>query len=374
MIKFNQRTIFVCNVIPPFQGGASSIIGNILKSKAFSDVYIAGRESRINNKLFLKKRILKLPLSFGSKNLFIRICLYFISFILLVKFIRDNDIKNVVAVYRDQGSFVLGFLSSFFTRTNLFVYMTDLYAENYKSILKTLIQKIIFNYSKKIFCLNDAMLKYYLKKYNGKTFSIPHTVNNCNPRIQKVIKDSFSIAYVGSITFDRIDLLRNLIEIVNSSDDLNLVLYTNADPKFLEKHSLAGMNIKSFYINDKDILLDRLSTHNLMYLPLAFDEVSTSSYIQIKTSFATKSMEYLLSGCPILVNASSDTFTFQYLKNNNAAILLDSDKIVDLKKTIYAIKNNDIDTQEILNNSKSLLKKHHIDNISSKFLNLINQK
>ena len=64
---------------------------------------------------------------------------------------------------------------------------------------------------------------------------------------------------------------------MNSSDDLNLVLYTNADPKFLEKHSLAGMNIKSFYINDKDILLDRLSTHNLMYLPLAFDEVSKNA-------------------------------------------------------------------------------------------------
>lgn len=250
--------------------------------------------------------------------------------------------------------------------------MTDLYAENYNSKIKKYIQHIIFKKSKNIFCITNDLNSYYSKKWK-KVYTIPHIIKSIQLKNSKIDKNFFSIAYVGSINNDRIQLLKNLVSIVKKYNDFKLTLFTHHDHNFLKKSELLGKNIDIMFFDSKDKLLNKLSEYNLMYLPLSFKKVSNSTYLQIKTAFATKSIEYLQSRRPILVNANYDTFTYKYFHYHKAAFCLSSDNPEELEKLLFNFKNNKLDTKKVLKNALKLLEKHSEDIVAKKIRKQINK-
>lgn len=217
-----------------------------------------------------------------------------------------------------------------------------MYAENYKSSLKNLIQKIIFYKAEKIFCLNEAMRLHYISKGYQKVYVIPSTIPTiAQSSLKKFESGIFNIAFSGTVTFDRLDLLQELVNIFGNKPGFHIYLFTPQDKDFLVSNNLLASNVTYCFIESREILLERLKNCHLLYLPLTFKKPHDSrGLLQLETCLGTKSYEYMQTGVPILVHSPRDYYTYKYFEENDSALLLGSDNQKDLEFLIYQIKEN----------------------------------
>ncbi len=237
---------------------------------------------------------------------------------------------------------MLSYIISLLTGKSLYVYMTDLYAENDISKKKYFFQRLIFKRAKCIFCLNQAMKEHYIEAGNRNVIVIPSTVPEILPlKLRGLDVKVFKIAFSGTILYDRLDLLQMLVRIIGNNPAFQLFLYSPHDEKFLKSNSLYANNVVCEFVNDPKLLIEKLQLCNLLYLPLTFKKPDDQrSYLQLKTCLGTKSYEYMQTGVPILVHSPSDYYTYQFFKASKSAILLDLETEEDLASMINEIKSD----------------------------------
>lgn len=362
--------------IPPDIGGAATIINNLF---AFADdnVTIVGRKSRIIlDTTKARYNRVEIPLSEKPESKFVKIFLFLKSIFICLQVIYKSKIKYILGVYRDESSFILSYILSILTRRKLYVYMTDLYAENYISKKKKIIQNIIFKRAKIIFCLNQAMKDYYISMGYKIVEIIPTTIIEIVPFKRKIYKEGvFKIAFSGSIIYDRLDLLQKLVKIIGNNSKYHLMLLSPHDEEFLRQNELKSSNVSIEFVNNSKLLIEKLQECHLLYLPLTFNKPNNQrSYLQLKTCLATKSFEYMQTGVPILVHSPVDYFTYSFFKNTNSAIMQNSGKEENLLKKIEEISNNYKDLSIYAINAHQQLKNYKSDTILNKLSNLISPK
>jgi hypothetical protein len=346
--------------LPPDGGGAATIIRNLFE---FADetVTIVGRKSRFNLDIsHTKYKKVEIPLSDKPENIFYKIKYFIQSVYICLKEIRNSNISSILGVYRDESSLILSYIVSVISGKPLFVYLTDLYAENYNSHTKKIFQKIIFNRAKSILCLNEAMKSHYISLGYNQVEIILSTVPEILPlKIKEFDGKVFKIAFSGSIIYDRLDLLQMLVKIIGNNPHYELNLYCPHNEDYLKSNQLFANNVKFEYLNDPTQLLKKLQENHLLYLPLTFKKPdSQRSYLQLKTCLGTKSYEYMQTGVPILVHSPSEYYTYKYFEASNSAILLNSNACNKLTAKLDEIEKNYSNYSFVVKNSNLKLTEH----------------
>jgi hypothetical protein len=321
-------------------GGAATIIRNLFEF-ADENVTIIGRESRLEQGMHLVNyKKVAIPLSDKSESILLKIRYFIDSIVISRKEIKKSRITHILGVYRDESSLVLSFVVSLLSRKPLFVYLTDLFAENYLSKKKHLLQRLIFRRSKCIFCLNESMKVHYRQLGYRNVEVILSTIPNILPLDVKVYNGGiFKIAFSGSIVYDRLDLLQMLVEAFGNNPEFQLNFYTTHDEEFFKENSLFASNVRIEYVNNSFMLSKKLQENHLLYFPLTFNEPNNHrSYLQLKTCLGTKSFEYMQTGVPILVHCPSEYYTSEFFKSNRSAVLLNSPRKEDLIQLIGKVK------------------------------------
>jgi hypothetical protein len=346
--------------LPPDAGGAATIIRNLFEF-ADESITIVGRKSRYNLDIsHTKYKKVEIPLSDKPERVIYKIKYFIQSIAICMKEIRNSNISSILGVYRDESSFILSYVVSVLTGKPLFVYLTDLYAENYDSPTKKLFQNIIFKRAKYIFCLNQAMKNYYVSAGYKNVEVILSTIPEIIPlKIKEYDETVFKIAFSGSIIYDRLDLLQMLVKIIGNNPQYELNFFSPHDKEFLISNHLYANNINCEYVNDPALLIKKLQQNHLLYLPLIFKKPdSQRSFLQLKTCLGTKSYEYMQTGVPILVHSPSEYYTYQFFESTNSGILLNSSKQDDLSKKLNEIKNDYNNTHHIVVNAHNQLNYH----------------
>jgi len=221
--------------LPPDAGGAATIIRNLFE---FADdtVTIVGRKSRYPmDYLTTQYNKVEIPLSDRPESKWLKLKYFVQSILICLKVIRQTHTKNILGVYRDESSLILSYLVSLLSGKPLFVYLTDLYAENYGSKKKQYLQKLIFKRAKSIFCLNQAMKNHYVAAGYKQVEVIPSTVPEILPLKTRVFDgEVFKIAFSGSIIYDRLDLLQMLVRIIGNNPAYQLLLFSPHDEFFFK--------------------------------------------------------------------------------------------------------------------------------------------
>ena len=113
-----------------------------------------------------------------------------------------------------------------------------------------------------------------------------------------------------------------------------------------------------------------LSKANYLLLPLPFD--GTQKFTNL--SLPTKLPEYFASKAPIIAITPKNTALYNYLNDNNAAYLIDSDdKKVLLSKLKKLITDSDSINLKVDNAYKLLLNRHNLITEESRFISLISE-
>lgn len=237
-------------------------------------------------------------------------------------------------------------------------------------LFRNKIREIVEQSTELIFISETMMAKYKdLFNKEGKVLMTPYSFSINEPKeCGKII----TISYLGSVQSNRWMVLRKIGEALDkiNNDGIKIILdiYSMLDDEYVKsrlsmnksmnfKGEVSSEQVKEVYKNS-DVLL-----HVESFLE--------ADIVRVKHSLSTKVADCLASNRAFLVVASNNLASVKYLKDNNAAYIIDNEeKILELLRKYFidnSINNN------IINNAKTLANKNHSSiNNANAMRNIIN--
>jgi glycosyltransferase involved in cell wall biosynthesis len=243
------------------------------------------------------------------------------------------------------------------TGSSFYPYMHNLFADGKerKGISKTFFdvtEKLIFNKAKEVLLLSDGLKTYYCKKY-GNAFNykiIRHSFNEKIDKEYRYIHDKGKIKYVmvGSINESNRDATVRLINTIHKIDNTELVLRSGTPQNLLYKTGLLNLCTIMPELNRAQ-LFDMLNSAHALLLPHGFSgKISSAEY---QTIFPTKTIEYLLSGRPIIAHCSKNSFLYDFLNEYNCAYIITETDIETVTRKIMEFRSDYELQKKLVNNA-----------------------
>jgi hypothetical protein len=273
---------------------------------------------------------------------------------LIIRFMvkKLNEIKAdaVLAVYPTGFILDCAYEASKITGIRFWVHMHDLWEENtrentleYKLAKKK--EQQILTQAEKVFCMTDVQAAYYHTKYNINPFILPHTIPSIKLKSHfKVNEDSkqiYNILYSGSVSWHmNEDALRTFVAAINMlPDNYKVTMLVKNNTDYLKQIGIYSPNITYKWVGTDEAFSIQKDA-DVLFLPLSFKNCSVN---EVNTVFATKALDYLSSGTPILVFSPSSSFHNQSASRNSWAHIVDKDDPTVLSKEIINLcKNHDL--------------------------------
>ncbi len=215
----------------------------------------------------------------------------------------------------------------------------------------------LLNNSKSVFVISDAMKIEYKSRFPNINFvslmNTPDVTINYRETPSKITQ----ICYVGSLHLNRWSSLYKFCEIVSNleKDDFRISVLSK-DWNSVKQHFEKFNFIQSPGFLPPEQVKEEISLADSVLFIESFDE-SVKKYT--KYSLSTKIPEYLSSQKPIIAIGPSGIASIDYLKNNNAALVLDDFNQNHWPKLLSDFFTNEKDIENLVKNAIELFKKNH---------------
>jgi len=317
MSENEKCLVIVCRGMPPLVVGSTVLMRNLFQPYRGKLVAIAGwvNEAKVDpdylpicpaHVLRFWPSILQRAMEYRLVGLHCFIAKWFVYWKL--KRLRPKAVFS--ACTPDGIFFVASFLACRRLGIPFWGHMHDLWLENTPSgsYLQRLAQKwepVIFREADKIFCMTDTQRDYYKDKYGGNYEIIPHCVTPdieipTQPRVKTKSPDAeIRILYTGN--FSRamnLDALRNMVACLDIlPENYRVTMLTDVSIETCQAERIWHPRIDLGWTSVTEAR--RLMREaDILFLPLSFKDCSPE---EVRTVFSTKTLDYLLSGVPILV-------------------------------------------------------------------------
>lgn len=232
------------------------------------------------------------------------------------KNIQKRQPKVVFNVYPSASFFVATYLACKDLDIPYFIHMHDLWQENFASNhpirkLANRWEKEIFSNAAKIMCMTDVQKDFYKEKYGVDAVLLPHTLpgkvlTNLSKDKNEVKTRTKKILYTGNISPGmNHDALKEFIKSVDlMPENYEVTMLCSYSEEQLKARELYNHKVKYGWVS-KEEALRMASEADVLFLPLSH---KNGAMKEVKTVYATKTLDYLVSGTPILVYAPRDSF------------------------------------------------------------------
>lgn len=218
-------------------------------------------------------------------------------------------------------------------------------------------------------CISELMCKEYKQRYGYDLFyPLMHSVDQVEPRL--IESNKKIITYAGSLYLERYKTISEFCRCIKRSGkecDFEIVVYT---------HQAQWDDVKSIFSDFPFIRYGGFITHEELmqkiqesYALLFVESMKKEMLEYTRLSMSTKIPEFLSSGKPIFAIGNSDQGSISYLKDHNAAFVVDDIELLDEK--FASFENTEL-RETILRNASDLFQKNHVKAEQQKlFLKLI---
>lgn len=255
--------------------------------------------------------------------------------------------------------------------------LTTLYND---SKLMFLIRKFYLHHVNKLIdnsfftlCISELMCKEYKRRYpNVEFYPLMHCINEYHEP-QLLHAEKLKICYSGGFHLSRIDVIIELCELINKTnkDDVELYFFTSETNWVMYSEQLKKYSFVKYlgFKTPEYVYNYMLDNFNVLLHVESFDE---NVSIYTKYSISTKIPEYLSLGKMVLAIGPKDVASIKYLKDNDAAIVIDDENNKDIwLEKIESLKKGN-DNKQILFNAKNLFIKNHLcENVIDNLYNLL---
>lgn len=217
--------------------------------------------------------------------------------------------------------------------------------------------------------ISESMANEYEKRYSYKFEYLNNPVDPNKYVFERVkvvqSQNSLRIGYFGRIGRGNQDTIRFVMETIqNTNHRLDIYRGDNTNSSD-NKHTNVNYCRRIEHSNIPQVM----SKYDLLLLPLDFDPDSIRF---VKYSMPTKMGEYLMTGVPILLIAPPETAVYTYLKDNDAAFILDKHDRSELLNLLDEILFDSSNTERISKNAKLAAHKDFSkDVIINRFRNIL---
>jgi glycosyltransferase involved in cell wall biosynthesis len=155
---------------------------------------------------------------------------------------------------------------------------------------------------------------------------------------------------------------------IHELDDVRLTLLTGTPLPVVERIGFSGPKVNVGTVS-RDELITRLRQADILLLPHGF----TSKFAQeeIKTIFPTKTIEYLISGRPILAHLPADCFLAEFLRSQGCALIVDEPSVEALKRALDPLRQDEALRSKLVCNAIQAAKQFEAHEVARQMRDII---
>jgi glycosyltransferase involved in cell wall biosynthesis len=273
----------------------------------------------------------------------------------LLDMIRRHDCGGILCMFPNEQLLYASYRASVKTGLPLFPHFHNVYRENRHGMGKRIadyLQPRVFAQSKIVFVMSSGMQRGWERVYPAVKF-VPLTHSNCDPVPDYAPAPEWSankirLGFLGSINDSNLDALGRIRELIRTSPDVELNIYSNAKSWFLDKVGLSGERVTASSPSDEE-LISKLQTNDVLVLPHGFE--GGLAPIEYETIFPTRTVPYLLSLRPILAHSPGHSFLNHWLREHDCAEIVDVKDVSALRAKLEWLRQNPGRREELVRNA-----------------------
>tara|TARA_B100000886_G_scaffold335096_1_gene291625 strand:+ start:5 stop:937 length:933 start_codon:yes stop_codon:yes gene_type:complete len=286
----------------------------------------------------------------------------------IVNILKNQNITHIIGVYPDLDFIQLAMTVAKECKIKFYPYLHDTIVESlnhkfYKPLAEK-IQKQIFLNSVKIFVMSDGIKELYKNKYNIDSIPLLHTYSE-EIKIDLNKKDiANSFFWGGSIYTLNTNSVKRINQICN---EINHTLLLSAATSYQNMINLGFKmdNIKILPFLERDNFLKKIQSQKALILSIDWPEETCIHKDELSTVFPTKTIEYLLSGRPIIVHCHEDYFLSKFFKKNHCGLVINSTETNLIKNQVINFLEDKIEQNRMILNARKVVKQFHVSKVKS---------
>jgi glycosyltransferase involved in cell wall biosynthesis len=329
----------VCRFMPPQVGGSAVLLSNLLRHYRGELVAIAGWEPEAKVDTSFQPPWVTYNLRFHphvverAVNHYERLHFAFVKRFVYRK-LRVLRPAAVLAAYPDALFFIAAFQACRRLGIPFWGHMHDLWSENatpgsYIAALAARWEETIFREADRLFCMTESQVENYQHKYPRRYELLPHcipgdaAIPDTIPVRTPTPQQGYDVLYTGNISsWMNLSAIRNFIGHVDHlSGDVRITMLTSMDTQTLQKIGAYHPRIAYDWVTVAEARR-RVCRADVLFLPLSFRDCAAD---EVRTVFSTKSLDYLVSGVPVLVYAPADSYHARSARERGWAHVVDQE-------------------------------------------------
>jgi len=259
----------------------------------------------------------------------------------LVRLIRQERCQAVVGVYPDAAFLFAAWMAARRTRTRFYPYFHNTFLESRRPgplwAFATWLQPRVFRDAAHVFTMSAGMSALYDRLYPG---HFPHSplvhsfAEPIPPYREPIVNGEPVLAFSGNANASCLEAARRLCAVIGQMPGVRLQFFTGASQAELAAQGLWTANACRTCLPRSE-LVAALALCDVMLLPHGF----TGPYhpVEYETIFPTKTIEYLISGRPILAHTPPEAFLTRFLRDHDCALVVDTPDYAAVRATVQCL-------------------------------------
>jgi glycosyltransferase involved in cell wall biosynthesis len=263
-----------------------------------------------------------------------------------LQLVRRHNVDRIVAVYPDKLFLLAGYLTSRSTGIPLYAYFHNTYLDLMSGGLErrfaVWLQGRVFAKAKYVFVISDGMLEYYREQYPElKHSSLPHSFAEPLPQYTPPppVGSPLRLVFCGNVNQSCEDAAVRLAEAIAGCEDVRLSLLSGSNRGYLERLGILRDGVTCDAV-PRDEIPRRLAEADILLLPHGLTGPEDWN-VEYRTIFPTKTIEYLISGRPILAHTPPGCFLTRFLTENDCALVVDKADVGELRDAIQRLRSDE---------------------------------
>lgn len=378
-----HKVLLVSRSLPPAPTGSAVIVYNLSQAFSRDEMVLAGKEplgGLARNQDSEKPRVVAIQ---GAREWSIRgrgkhhfaLLRAPLLVLRLVRLIRRENCRGVVAVYPDAAYLFASWAASRWTKVRFFPYFHNTFMECQRpGVLRLFarwLQPRVMRDAAHVFTMSAGMSALYDRLYPGQFAHSPlvHSFNEPIPAFREpMLGPNPVLAFSGNVNGSCLEAARRLFMVAGQMPGVRVRFITGASEDELAAFGVWTANAHRTCLPRQE-LLGALAGCDVMLLPHGF----TGGYqpVEYETIFPTKTIEYLISGRPILAHSPPGVFLTRFLKQHDCALVVEEANPQAVGEGIRRLLNDAALRARLVRNALETARMFHISRVAAHFREIL---
>jgi hypothetical protein len=356
----HDRVLLLSWAVPPEPSGSAVIVGNLARQFTRNEMVVAGERPYGRAPVAWQAdwpEIVYLikgwpPTTRGAR--WWRRIQFPLLLVRCLRVARNHGCTAVVAVFPKEEFLLAGYLTSAWTRAKLFPYFHNTYVENRTGLslrFARWLQSRVFRKATHVFVMSEGMVELYRARYPSLQCSaLVHSFNEEIPNFAPPCElgSPLRLVICGTINESCREATLRICQAVEQIRDASLTVVSGTAGGHLKEMGVLRNGVRHETVATDKVLL-RLREADIMVLAHGFKgSLAPEEY---RTIFPTRTLDYLISGRPILAHTPPGCYLTRFLREHGCALIVDQPSIPSLLEAIGQLRTDKRCRAELVSNA-----------------------